>query len=292
MTPRDIALAAFVSVTWGLAFVAMRFGLESFTAPQLTTLRFLVASVPVLFVARPAVPWRLLALIGLSLFAVQFLLLFLAFRHGMPPGLASVTQQTHVFLTVLLAALLFGERPTVRQGVGMVLAAVGLVLIGLTVGADLPALAFALALAGALSWAVGNLLLKHVRGVPMFALIAWCSLVPPLPMLLLSALWGEASLPAAVAGASWASRGAALFLGAATSAYAIWGRLLGRYPAAVVAPLALLSPVTGVVVSALVFGERFTSLRYAGMTLIVAGLAVIILRAPGRTVTPPVPRME
>ena len=58
------------------------------------------------------------------------------------------------------------------------------------------------------------------------------------------------------------------------------------------APLALLSPVTGVVVSALVFGERFTSLRYAGMTLILAGLAIIVLRVPGRTVTAPVPRME
>ena len=245
-----------------------------------------------LFVARPAIPWYLLVLIGLILFTGQFLLMFLAFRHGLPPGLASVTQQTHVFLTVLLAAVLFGERPTARQGAGMVLAAAGLVLIGLTVGADLPALALALALSAALSWAAGSLLLKHVRGVPMFPLIAWCSLVPPLPMLLLSALWGEASLPAAVAGASWVSLGGALFLGAATSAYAIWGGLLGRYPAAAVAPFALLSPVTGVVVSALVFGERFTSLRYAGMALILAGLAVIVLRMPKRTVIPLVPRME
>ena len=292
MTPRDTALAAFVSIVWGLAFVATRFGLEGFTAPQLTALRFLIASVPVLFVARPAVPWHLLVLIGLILFTGQFLLMFLAFRHGLPPGLASVTQQTHVFLTVLLAVLLFGERPTARQGLGMVLASAGLVLIGLTVGADLPALALALALSAALSWAAGSLLLKHVRGVPMFPLVAWCSLVPPLPMLLLSALWREASLPAAVAGASWVSLGAALFLGAATPAYAIWGGLLGRYPAAAVAPLALLSPVTGVVVSALAFGERFTPLRYAGMALIVAGLAVIVLRAPGRVVTPPVPRME
>ena len=293
MTPRDTALAASVAVVWGLAFVATRFGLEGFTASQLTALRFLIASAPVLFVARPAMPWHLLVLIGLILFTGQFLLMFLAFRHGLPPGLASVTQQTHVFLTVLLAVLLFGERPTARQGLGMVLAAAGLVLIGLTVDADLPALALGLALSAALSWAAGSLLLKHVRGVPMFPLIAWCSLVPPLPMLLLSAVWEEASLPDAVAGASWVSLGGALFLGAATSAYAIWGGLLGRYPAAVVAPLALLSPVTGVVVSALVFGERFTMVRYAGMALIVAGLAVIVLRAPGRVVTPPVvPRME
>ena len=107
-------------------------------------------------------------------------------------------------------------------------------------------------------------------------------------MLLLSVLWGDASLAAAVAGAPWASLCAVLFLGAATWAYAIWGGLLGRYPAAVVAPLALLSPVTGVVASALVFGEQFTPLRTAGMALIVAGLAVIVVRAPARTDTPPV----
>lgn len=288
MTLRDIALATFVSVTWGLAFVATRLGLDGFTPSQLTALRFLVASIPVVFVARPVMPWRLLISIGMSLFAIQFLLLFMAFRHGMPPGLASVTQQSHVFLTVLLAGLLFGEWPTVRQGLGMMLAVAGLVLIGLTVGADLPALALALALAlaGALSWAFGNLMLKHARNIPMFSLIAWCSLVPPLPMLLLSAWWDEPSLPSAVAGAPWASLVAALFLGVATWAYAIWGALLGRYPAAMVAPLVLLSPVTGVVVSALVFGERFSSLRAAGMFLILAGLTVVVLRAPHHSVIP------
>jgi len=278
MTPRDTALAAFTSMVWGLAFVATRFGLEGFTATQLTAVRFLIAAAPVFFIARPKVPWHLLVLIGLTLFAGQFLLLFLAFRAGMPPGLASVTQQCHVFLTVLLAVVFFRERPTTRQGTGMALAAAGLMLIALTVGTDLPMAALILALSGALSWAIGNLLLKRAHGVPMLNLVVWCSLVPPIPMLLLSALWGEASLPTAIIHASWAGLGGALYLGAAaTSVYAIWGGLLGRYPAAAVAPLALLSPVTGVVASALVFGERFTATRYAGMALILAGLAVIVI---------------
>ncbi len=69
----------------------------------------------------------------------------------------------------------------------MALAAAGLVLIALTIGADLPAVALILALSGALSWAIGNLLLKRAQGVPMLSLVVWCSLVPPLPMLMLSA---------------------------------------------------------------------------------------------------------
>ena len=152
MTPRDMVLAALTSAVWGLAFVATKLGIEDFSAPQLAALRFLIAALPVFVVPRPAVPWRLLLLVGLTLFAGQFFLLFLAFRHGMPPGLAAVTQQSHVFFTVLLAAVFLGERPGRRQGAAMALAAAGLALIGLTVGKDLPPAALVLALSGALSW--------------------------------------------------------------------------------------------------------------------------------------------
>ncbi len=283
MTPRDTVLAAFTAIVWGLAFVAIQLGVQDFTATQLTALRFILAAAPVLVLARPAMPWRTLVLIGLVLFAGQFLLLFLAFRAGMPPGLASVTQQSHVFLTVLLAAVFLGERPAPRQVAGMGLAVLGLALIATTVGAGLPLAALLLALAGALSWAVGNLLLKRAHGVPMFGLIAWASLVPPIPMLVLSAVWHEGPLPAAVMHASWAGLAATLFLGAATWAYAIWGGLLGRYPAAAVAPVALLAPVTGVIASAVVFGEHFSLTRYAGMALILAGVAISVL---GRRTTP------
>ena len=278
MTPRDTMLAALTSVVWGLAFVATRFGLDGFTATQLIALRFLIASVPVLFLARPALPWHRLVAIGLTLFVGQFLLLFLAYRAGMTPGLASVTQQSQVFLTVLLAVLLFRERPSRQQSAGMALAAAGIGLVALTTGADLPFGALLLALGGALSWAIGNILLRQAQGVSMSALIAWASLVPPAPMLLLSAYWGESALPVAIHHASWTSLGAALYLGAAaTPLFGLWGGLLRRYPAASVAPLALLAPVTGVVGSAVVFSERFSAMRLTGMALILAGLAVVVV---------------
>jgi len=94
MRPRDAMLAALSSVIWGVAFVAVAFGLASFSPPRLTALRFLVGAVAVFFVPRPRLPWALLVLIGLTLFTGQFLLLFFAYEAGLPPGLASVTQQT------------------------------------------------------------------------------------------------------------------------------------------------------------------------------------------------------
>jgi O-acetylserine/cysteine efflux transporter len=279
MRLRDMGLAVLTSVIWGFAFVTYKFGLESFSAPQLTALRFMIACLPVLFVPRPKLPWSAIVLIGLTLFAGQFLLLFFAFALDMPAGLASVTQQTQAFFTVLLAAVFLQEIPRLRQGAGMVIAFAGLVLIGLTTGADLKPAALGLALAAALSWAIGNILVKRTAGVPVFPLMAWCSLVAPWPVLLLSWLVDpQPSLIGAVMNASWPSIVTALYLGtlATPIAYGMWSYLLQRYPASVVAPFALLSPVTGILSSALILGEVFGPLRYAGMALILAGLAVIV----------------
>ena len=278
MRVRDAILATLTSVIWGLAFVAVKFGLESFSAPQLTALRFLIACLPIVLVARPAISWISLVLIGLTLFAGQFLLLFFAYTRGLTPGVASVTQQMQAVFTVLLAAVCLREIPSRGQYLGMGVACAGLALVGSTVGSDLPPAGLALGLAGALSWAVGNILVKRTATVSVFPLVVWASLVPPLPALALSAVYDRhAPLLSALARASWLGVGAAAYLGVAATvvAYAIWGDLLQRYPAAAITPFSFLAPCIGVAASAVIFGETFGPARYEGMALILGGLAVI-----------------
>ena len=285
MRPFDILLATIAALLWGFAYVTYPFGLESFSASQLAALRFVVACLPALFVPRPHVPWHLLVLLGLVLFTAQFVLLFLAYAHGMPAGVASVTQQMQAFFTVGLAALFFGERPSLRQSLGMGIAFLGLALIGFTVGGDLKPVALALALGAALSWALGNLLLKRAPSVKMFPLMVWSSLVPPVPALIYGHFFDPGpELGPAILHASWQALATVVYLGVAgiLVGYGIWGHLLQRYTAATVTPFALLVPATGVVSAAILFGERFDELRSAGMALIVAGLAVILLPGRGR----------
>jgi O-acetylserine/cysteine efflux transporter len=254
----------------------------------MTALRFLMVSVFVVMVPRPKLPWPSLIMIGATLFTGQFLLLFFAFTHGMPPGLASVSQQTQAFFTVLLSAAFLRDMPGARQLIGMAIAFAGLALIAMTVGSDLNLVGLGLAVAGAFSWAVGNVLVKRAPKVPMFPLVIWCSLVPPLPALLLSSVYDQQSVVEAAVNASWLSIGALLYSGflAIAVAYAAWGHLLQRYPAAVVAPFGLLTPCTGVVASKLIFGEVFSPARYAGMTLILCGLAIIVLPLQMLTLIP------
>jgi len=280
VTPTDVCLALLVVVIWGVAFIATKIGLASFSPPELAALRFVIASLPALFLARPPVSWPLLGAIGLTLFAGQFLFQFFGIAYGMPPGLASIVVQTQALFTILFAALVLRERPTRRQLAGTATAFAGLALIAATVGGDLTALGLGLTAVSAISWAIGNVLVKRLPPVEMLNLMVWLSLVPPLPSLALSmALDGPTDLVRALASASWLGIAVVLYLGvvATVFAYALWGMLLRRYPAATVTPFALLAPFVASYSSSLVFGERFSPLRLGGMALVLLGIAVIVL---------------
>jgi O-acetylserine/cysteine efflux transporter len=268
-----------VAVLWGLAFVATRIGLDELSPPQLTVARFVIAAAPALVVARPRAPWPTMIAVGLTLFTGQFLLQFFGIAAGMPPGLASIVVQSQALVTVALAALLLGERPTARQIGGLVLGAAGLGAIAMTVDGDLTPAGLLLTLGSPLSFAVGNLLWKRLPAAAPLALVVWLSLVPPLPALAVAAALDGPRGMVDVSGLSWRGVGSAVYLGAVatTFAYAIWGDLLRRHPTAVVTPFALLTPFVAAASSALVFGERFGPLRLAGMALVLLGLAAIVL---------------
>ena len=276
-----------VVVIWGLAFVATRIGLDDLSPAQLAAARFVIVAVPALVLARPAVPWTMLIAVGLTLFAGQFLLQFFGIAGGMPPGLASIVVQTQALFTIVFATLLLRERPTPRQTLGVALGLAGLAAIALTVGADLTLVGFALTLGSAISWAVGNLLLKRLPPTSTLELMVWLSLVPPIPALVLAlAVDGASGIAHALAAITWRGLGAVLYLGAVATivAYAIWGDLLRRYPTAAVTPFALLVPFVAAAGSAVVFGERFGALRLVGMALVLVGLAVIVVPAGRRVV--------
>jgi O-acetylserine/cysteine efflux transporter len=198
----------------------------------------------------------------------------------MPAGLTAVVVQTQALFTVVFAALVTADRPNVQQMIGMGAAVIGLLIIGLTLGGNITALGFALTLGSAISWAVGNVLVKRLPKVGTFQLMVWASFVPPLPALAISAfLDGPTSLIRALVGASWLAIAATFYLGllASVFAYGVWGSLLQRYSAAAVAPFALFSPCVGALTSAFVFGESFGPVRLLGMACILLGVAIAVL---------------
>jgi O-acetylserine/cysteine efflux transporter len=279
MKRSDVVLAVLVAVIWGLGFVASRLALDELSPALMTAMRFAIAAAPCLFVRRPKVPWKVLIAISGTLFLGQFLAQSWAIAQGVPVGLASVIVQSQALFTVAFAAAAFREIPTGVQVTGIGVAMTGLLMICGTVGFDFSVGAFAV-LMTPVSFAIGNLLLRQAREVPMFDLFAWLCLIPPLPLLALAfavdgprATWLSLSHMSAT---GWISM---LFVGAISTciAYWLWGRLLRDHTAAQVVPFALLVPFVGAAASSVVFGETFGPLRLAGMVTVVGGIAIMLL---------------
>ncbi len=119
MKPADICIAVMVAIIWGLAFVASRIALDEFSPELMTALRFAVAAVPCLFVRKPDVSWPVLISISSTLFLGQFLAQAYGIAHGVPVGLSSVIVQSQALFTIGLAAVIFRERPSPAQTIGI-----------------------------------------------------------------------------------------------------------------------------------------------------------------------------
>ena len=161
----DLLRALAVVVIWGLNFVVMKLGLQGLSPMLLGALRFTAASLPfLLFVPRPALPWRFVVGYGLAQGLGQFGFLFLGLQLGMTAGMASVVMQTQAFFTLLLAAPLLGERAKPWQWWGLLLAFGGLMTIGLAHGegpGQMTLAGFVLTLGAAFMWAVSNLVARR-----------------------------------------------------------------------------------------------------------------------------------
>jgi O-acetylserine/cysteine efflux transporter len=278
----DLFQALLIVVIWGINFVAIKWGVSDVPPLLLGALRFAVAALAGLaWVRRPAVPWRWLIMYGMTVGVGQFAGLFCAIKLGMPAGLASVVVQSQAFFTLVFARLLLNERWQRAQLQGMVLAALGLLLIALSKDGNMSMIGFGLTLFAACSWALSNVVVRCIGEagykVEPLGLVVWSSLVPPVPFLLLS-LWlegGSRDLEA-MRNFSWQSCAAVAYLAIAATmlGYGLWSRLLARYPANVVAPFSLLVPLVALVVTILLLGEHLTWLQSAGSVLLLAGLLV------------------
>ena len=278
MPLRDICLALLVVTVWGINFVFIRWGVEAVPPLFMTGLRYLAAALPaVFFVRRPNVRLAILVGYGLAIGVAQFGLLFMAISLGMPAGLASLVMQVQAFFTFALAILFLGERLNGSQLLGAVVAFAGIAVIALE-RLELPMLLpLLMCVLAALFWGVANIITKKAGPVDMFGFVVWSSLVPPIPLFALSMLIEG---PQAVAHALTHISTLGLLsigfnaYGATLIGFGLWSVLLGRHPAATIAPFSLLVPVAGMVSAALLLGEIVTGLEVAGSALVFAGLLV------------------
>ncbi|WP_216916069.1 EamA family transporter [Nocardia noduli] len=286
MTTRDRLLGLTVVLLWGLNFLAIRIGLDHFPPFFFAALRFAVIAIPVLlFVPRPRVKWRWILLYGTGFGILQFAFLFTAMRTGMPTGLASLVLQSSAPFTVLLGTVFLRERirPAQLAGIGVALA--GMAVIGWDRLEHATLLPVLLTLAGGLGWAFGNIGARMAGstspGFDPLHLTLWIAVVPPVPLLLLSAVTegpatGPRDLVASFSGTGWPALAALAYIAvlATIVGSGLWTYLMGRYPAGMVAPFSLLVPVVGIAAAWAFLDETPTVTSLVGGVVVIGGAFV------------------
>lgn len=280
MPRRDVLLAAFVVLVWGVNFVAASIAMEVFPPLMLTALRFILVAFPaVIFIKPPGNGWRTVVGVGLAIGMAQFGLLYTAMTLGMPAGLASLVLQVQTVFTVVLASLVLRERPSRMQVVGIGIGVLGMAIVGGQFIATAPALPFLLTILAAASWASGNVLTRRRPPRTGFSLVVWSALVSPIPLLGLSYLVeGPDRMLHAITHPTLRAMGGLAFVayGASMVGYGLWNVLLKRHAAATVAPWSMFVPVIGAVAAWLYNGELPTPLGLVGAAVTVVGVLLAL----------------
>lgn len=279
-TPLDWLRVLLPPLFWGLSFVTIRVGLESFSPFTLGAIRFFLAGFPlILFYKFPALPRAKLITYCVSIGVLQYGLMFFAIHLKLPAGLSSVLIQVQVYITIAGSFFLFGERIQRLQILGFVISAAGLIVIGRIYFLSAEATAFILILSAAAFWSAGNLLLKTMKVQDFAGFVAWTSFLSSIPLAAAAlAMDTPEKIVHQLVNASLRSWLAIGFMSifATHIAFTLFSKMLLRLPAHMVMPFATLVPVFGLASTAIFLGETLKPEQQIGAVLVIAGLIVAV----------------
>ena len=278
LRPLDVLMGLAVPLVWGMGVVFAKAAIEHFPPILLMALRFALTAVVLVWFVKP--PWRVmrqLVAIAFVSAAIQYSLTFNGLR-GVDASTAVLVIQIEVPFLVLLGAALLHERVNARKWLGIAIAIAG---VGLIAGEPRLGQAWgslALLLGGALSWALGQIMVRGLGEIGGLTMIAWVSIFAA-PQLFVFSLVFERDHLAAIVSADWVVWSTVAYLGVVMTAlgYSLWYSLIGRHPVSRVGPFLLLMPVFSVLGGVLLLDETLTPLIALGGVIVIVGVAIIMV---------------
>jgi drug/metabolite transporter (DMT)-like permease len=279
-----LAFAA-IYVLWGSTYLAIRIAVQQVPPLFAAGTRFFLAGTLLYavmrFRGRPSPSgkeWGSLLTLGSLMFVVTYGAVFWAEQY-VPSGFTSVLEATLPLITVALEIFVFRQQRFRWSLLLSILAGfVGVLLLLLHNVQHVAILPCAAILVGGTSWSLGAVLTRAVplpksKGITAGAEMMLGGAI----LLVLSALFGEMHpFPHLSAKAV----GALLYLVVAGSliGFSAFVWLLGRMPATRVASHAYINPVVAVALGYFLAGEVVTLRMLLGTTLIVASVALILIK--------------
>ena len=275
----ELLLAASVPLLWGIGFTFAKAGLNEFPPLFLMGLRFTLAALTLVwFVPIPRGQLKQIFWISLVGSTLQYGMTFTGLSM-LDASLAIIIIHLEVPFSVLLAAIVLKDKPGIQRILGMLISFAGIVLIAgqPSLSEQLPAIL--LTAAGAMTWAVGQIMVKRLENPPSgFALTAWIGVFSGPQMILGSFIFEDSQLES-LANASWIGWGVILYLALIMTVlgYGIWYHVLSRNHVSKVMPVMLLLPVFTIASSMLFLGEEPSPMIFIGAAVVIGGVSMIVI---------------
>lgn len=281
LSPIDYLMGVAVALVWGMGVVFAKGAIDQFPPILLMTFRFAVTALVLVWFVKPPVGQFLKVFsIALVSAAIQYSLTFTGLV-GIDASIAALVVQLEVPFLVLVGAVAFREKTSLRKWLGIAIAFSGVALIAGEPKLAAAWLSILLVIGGAFSWALGQAMVRTLREMNGMAVTAWVAVFAT-PQLLVMSLIFEGGHWDAVQSADWIVWTAVLYLGVVMTiiGYSLWYSLVRRHPLNQVAPFLLMLPVFSFAGGALFLGERLTLQVMIGGAVILAGVAFILTERP------------
>ncbi|MEN9416602.1 MAG: hypothetical protein RI988_222 [Pseudomonadota bacterium] len=290
---RQLAVLAMLTIVWGLNWPVMKLGVSGTPAqpspyPPLTFRALsMLLGVPVLAaalmamrvpLALPRAAWGQTLRLCASNMIVWHVLIILALP-SLSSGRAAILGYTMPAFVAAWGILLYGERPSLRQGLSVGAATLGVALLLTHEFARLAGSPWAVAMAvgAAATWALGTQQLRRAElAVPLLTVVFWMTAITAVVM---------AVLAATVEGSRWQwpaphVQAAIVYnaVGVFGFAHAAWFFLARSLPPLASSVSVMLIPVLGTFSGAWWLGEALHWQDFVAMALMVAAIGLALLR--------------
>ncbi|MCA8833695.1 MAG: EamA family transporter [Proteobacteria bacterium] len=274
MKPLHIFFAIAVSAIWGVNFVITKAGLQDIDPIFFTCLRYTAIAFPLIFfIKRDGLPLKIILQIGLFLGTFTFTLAFIGIKLGVPAGLTSLLMQSQIIFTLIFSTIFLKDLPTKIQTIGVAISALGVgFLIWGFIGSP-TFTGFMFVMAGAVCSGAVKIFMKRAGNINTFRLMVWMSLIPPIPLLIVSLMFESGQWDSLI-NITYAGAGAVLFNAFISTilGFGLIGYLVKLYSPNQVAPYAFLVPVFGIAAGYVFLGETLNTNTIIACCIIMTGL--------------------
>ena len=192
---------------------------------------------------------------------------------------ATLFVQAEIPFGILIAFFLLGERPPLKNIIGLIIAFIGIIILSGNPNLDGKMIGVIFILCGAFLWSFAQVLAKDVsEKIGGLALTAWLGIFAG-PQAIFASFLIEGNSFDYIYNATPQAWMILIYLGIGMNiiGYSCWYSVLSRNPVNNVMSVLLLFPITGLLTSIFILNETPNTYAYIGGAIIISGVAMILI---------------